>query len=177
MTRQLCGVCGVVTTLLVLAVEPAVAQYRGTAWTAPPLRLQAATDAGAPTTWSAETEAADGQRWSPGWVRFAGGLVGATATLAGLVAATWDDPDAVAEPVVYGAYVLGTWFATAVPTAFWEKPNAGILAGAAIGALPLLAAMGSDDDDTAGTAMLVAWIGAPLGAAIGQRVRSPRPPR
>lgn len=107
-------------------------------------------------------------RTSPGWVRFTGGFVTGTATLVGLVAATWDDPDAVSTPLVYAAYALGTWTGAAITTSFWEKPNVGLLAGAAIGALPMLLAASADDDDTAGNAFLVAWISAPLGAAVGQ---------
>jgi hypothetical protein len=163
---------GAATVLLVLAAAlPAASQYRETGWTAPALAPLPASEV-SPAAGLAEAHAADGPRRSPGWVRFTGGFVGATVSLAGLIAATWDDPDAVPEPAVFGAFVLGTWLSTAVVTSIWEKPNMGILAGASIGALPLLAAMGADDDDAAGGAMLVAWIGAPLGAAMGQRLRS-----
>jgi hypothetical protein len=92
----------------------------------------------------------------------------------GLLAATWDDPEAVAEPVIYGAYALGTMLGSAAVTAIWEKPNRGLAAGAALGALPLLLATGIEGDDAAGGMLLVAWIGAPLGAAAGQRLWSPR---
>jgi hypothetical protein len=109
-----------------------------------------------------------GVRTSPGWVRFTGGFVTGTAALAGLVAATWDDPDAVSGPLVYAAYALGTWSGAAITTSFWERPNVGLLAGAALGALPMLIAVSADDDDTASSAFLVAWITAPLGAAVGQ---------
>ena len=110
-------------------------------------------------------------RHSPGVLRFAGGFVTGTATLVGLMAATWNDPEAVSEPVIFGAYAVGTALGASLTTAIWEKPNSGLWIGAAVGALPLLAAMNTDDDDAAGSAILVAWFSAPLGAAIGQALK------
>jgi hypothetical protein len=66
---------------------------------------------------------------------------------------------------------------SAAVTPIWEKPNRGLAAGAALGALPLLLATGIEGDDAAGGMLLVAWIGAPLAAAAGQRLWSHRPGR
>jgi hypothetical protein len=54
---------------------------------------------------------------------------------------------------------------SAAVTAIWEKPNLGLAVGAALDALPLLLALDIEEDDAAGGMLLVAWIGAPLGAA------------
>jgi hypothetical protein len=153
---------------------PASAQARVESWLPEPLRFESSAGA-AVNARAALAGGASATRRSPGWARFGGGLVTGTGTLIGLLAATWNDPDAVADPLVYGAYALGTMAGSAAVTSFWEKPNRGLAAGAALGALPLLLAMSTEDDDTAGGLLIAAWIGSPLAAAVGQRLRSPRP--
>lgn len=108
---------------------------------------------------------ADGAR-SPGWARFLGGFVSGTAALAALYSLDEDDlPDTAG----YALYTVGTAAGTGMTTLFWERPKPGIVLGAAIGALPLIAALAIENDGAAGVALLAAWIGAPLGASMGQR--------
>jgi hypothetical protein len=106
---------------------------------------------------------------SPTWARFMGGFLTGTATLAGLLVATWDDPDRFDELTGYAAFAAGTAGGAMITTSIWERPRWTMALGAAIGAVPLLVATGIDDDDTASLVLMVAWIGAPFGATLGQR--------
>ena len=147
-----------VALLYALSAAPACAQRRIDNAAPPPLQLSAAVkDPGGEV------------RRSPGWARFTGGFVTGVATMGGLMAATWDDPDAIPDVAAYLAFALGTATGTALTTAIWEKPKGETILGAAIGALPLLIAMNTDDDSSSGTMLSLALLTAPLGAAIGQR--------
>jgi hypothetical protein len=117
--------------------------------------------------------AAPRRKTAPAVASAFGGLLSGTVALVGLLAATWDNPEGVPEPLIWGGFGLGTAAGAAAATAIWENPNRGLLVGALVGAAPMLLAATSNDDDTAGMAIVVAWIGAPLGAAIGQKLGRP----
>lgn len=99
-----------------------------------------------------------------------GGWITATAGLVGLMAATWNDPDAVSPPVAWAGYGLATAIGAAGATAIWEKPNPELVVGAIIGAFPLLLATQTDNDDMASLMFALSWVTAPIGAALGQRL-------
>ena len=117
-------------------------------------------------------DSAQGQRSSPGWARFTGGFIGASAVIAGLTVLSHYD-HSVPGPAKFAGYTLGTAAGTAIATRLWERPRLGILGGATVGALPfLLATILGNDSDTktvADVAAVTSWISAPLGAALGQR--------
>lgn len=114
--------------------------------------------------------AAPRRKTAPAIVTSIGGLLTGTAALIGLMAATWDDPEAVPEPLVWAGYGLGTAAGAAATTAIWEKPNSGLVIGALMGAAPLILAATAESDGAASFGLLAAWIAAPIASAIGQRV-------
>jgi hypothetical protein len=97
-----------------------------------------------------------------GITRFIGAFLGSSIAMA---VVTRDD--AAITKTDYFLHVAGTAAGAASVTAAWEKPRIGILAGAAIGSLPLLAAAGEDPDDVPWIALL-AWLAAPYFATLGQ---------
>lgn len=103
---------------------------------------------------------------SPAWARFMGGFLTGTATLVGLYAYADSDHEPLSA---YALFAAGTTAGAMITTGIWERPRWTLALGAAIGAAPLLLATGIDDDDTASLVVMVSWVGAPLGATLGQR--------
>jgi hypothetical protein len=114
---------------------------------------------------------AEGDRTSPGWARYAGGLVTGAAGMIGILAATWNGDsgsEGLGAAVMMGGMSAGTLIGSALVTSIWEKPNEGLVLGALAGSLPMIVAVFADDDAVTEWSLAAGVFGAPLGAAVGQ---------